>query len=164
MLISKELAQAMNEQIGREFGASLQYVNIATYFDSATLPQLAAFFYRQAEEEKEHALKFAHYIVEAGGTVQIPGVAQPKHHFTSAEEAVNLAQEWEKEVTDQINRLMDLAIRQNDHIAQDFLSWFVREQLEEVSTMKSLLSVVRRAGEGGLLLVEGYLARERAKE
>ncbi len=160
MLISKELEQAINEQIGREFGAALQYVNIATYFDAETLPQLAAFFYRQAEEEKEHAMKFVHYLVETGGTVQIPAIPQPKHHFASAEEAVQLARDWEMEVTQQINRLMDLAIKQNDHIAQDFLRWFVSEQLEEVSSMESLLSIVRRAGAGGLLLVEDYLARK----
>ncbi len=73
MLISKELEAAINAQVGREFGASLQYVNIATYFDSNSLPQLAAFFYRQAEEEKMHAMKFVHYIVDTGGQVENPG-------------------------------------------------------------------------------------------
>ena len=88
MLISKELEAGMNEQIGSEFGASLQYVNIATYFDADSLPQLAAFFYRQADEEKMHAMKFAHYIVEAGGQVRIPDVEGPKYDFASAKEAV----------------------------------------------------------------------------
>lgn len=158
MLISKELEASMNEQIGREFGASLQYVNIATYFDSDSLPELAAFFYRQADEEKMHAMKFAHYIVEAGGQVRIPDVAGPKHNFTSAKEAAQAALNWEVEVTNQINALMDLAISQNDHIAQDFLRWFVSEQLEEVSTMDTLLQVIDRAGDN-LLWVEDYLAR-----
>ena len=158
MLISKELEASMNEQIGREFGASLQYVNIATYFDSDSLPELAAFFYRQADEEKMHAMKFAHYIVEAGGQVRIPDVAGPKHNFTSAKEAAQAALNWEVEVTNQINALMDLAISQNDHIAQDFLRWFVSEQLEEVSTMDTLLHVIDRAGDN-MLWVEDYLAR-----
>ena len=158
MLISKELEASMNEQIGREFGASLQYVNIATYFDSDSLPELAAFFYRQADEEKMHAMKFAHYIVEAGGQVRIPDVAGPEHDFASAKEAAQAALNWEVEVTNQINALMDLAIEQNDHIAQDFLRWFVSEQLEEVSTMDTLLQVITRAGDN-MLWVEDYLAR-----
>lgn len=158
MLISKELESAMNAQIGREFGASLQYVNIAAYFDADSLPQLAAFFYRQAEEEKMHAMKFVQYIVDAGGQVRVPGVEEPKYDFKAAKEAVQAALSWEVEVTKQINDLMDLAIQQNDHIGQDFLRWFVTEQLEEVSTMDTLLTVVDRAGEN-MLWVEDFLAR-----
>jgi ferritin len=158
MLISKELEAAMNAQIGREFGASLQYVNIASYFDADSLPQLAAFFYRQAEEEKMHAMKFVHYIVDAGGQVRVPSVDGPKHDFQSAKEAVQAALNWEVEVTRQINELMDLAIEQKDHIGQDFLRWFVTEQLEEVSTMDTLLAVVDRAS-SNMLWVEDFLAR-----
>jgi ferritin len=159
MLISEQLNQAMNEQVGRELGASNQYVNIAAYFDSESLPQLAAFFYRQADEERMHAMKFVHYIADAGGKVAVPAVAAAKADLGSAETAVKLSLEWEMEVTRQINALMDLAIQESDHIAQDFLRWFVTEQLEEVSTMDELLSVIRRAGTGGLLFVEDYLAR-----
>ena len=158
MLISKELEAAMNAQIGAEFGASLQYVNIATYFDADDLPQLAAFFYRQAEEETVHAMKFVHYIVEAGGQVRVPAIAEPKHDFQSAKEAAQAALTWEEEVTGQINDLMDLAIKQNDHIGQEFLRWFVSEQLEEVSTMNTLLTTIDRAG-SNMLWVEDYLAR-----
>ena len=158
MLINQELQNSINAQVGREFGASLQYVNIATYFDADSLPQLAAFFYRQAEEENMHAMKFVHYVVDAGGQVRIPAVQGPKSDFASAKEAVQAALDWELEVTRQINALMDLAIKQNDHIAQDFLRWFVTEQLEEVKTMDTLLRVVARAGEN-LLWVEDFLAR-----
>jgi bacterioferritin B len=158
MIISKELQQAINEQIGREFGASLQYINIAAYFDVDDLPNLAAFFYRQADEEHMHAMKFGHYLIDAGAQVRIPAVAQPKHDFISAEEAVQSALDWEMEVTRQINALMDLAIQQNDHISQDFLRWFVTEQLEEISTMNKLLSIVRRSKDN-LLFADDYLAR-----
>jgi ferritin len=158
MLISKELEEAMNLQVGREFGASLQYFNIAAYFDADSLPELAGFFYRQAEEEKDHAIKFVHYIVDAGGQVRIPAVDKPRYDFGSAKEAVQAALDWELEVTKQINSLMDLAVKQNDHIGQDFLRWFVTEQLEEVSTMATLLKVVERAG-ANLLWVEDFLAR-----
>lgn len=158
MLISKELEQAINDEIGREFYASLQYINIATYFDEDNLPNLAAFFYRQADEEHMHAMKFVDYIVEAGGQVRIPAIDSPKHDFTSAEEAAQLALEWEHEVTRMINDLMNMAIAQNDHISQDFLRWFVTEQLEEISTMETLLSYIRRTKDNPLFL-DDYLAR-----
>lgn len=159
MLISEKLAKAMNDQVGRELGASNQYVNIAAYFDSESLPELAAFFYRQADEERTHAMKFVHYIVEAGGKVAVPGVEESLAAIDSAEHAAKLSLEWELEVTNQINDLMKQAVGETDFIAQDFLRWFVTEQLEEVSTMDQLLSVIRRAGEGGLLFVEDYLVR-----
>lgn len=159
MLISERLAGEMNKQVGRELGASNQYVNIAAYFDSESLPELAGFFFRQADEERMHAMKFVHYIVEAGGKVTVPAVDEPVAEIQSAEHAVKLSLDWELEVTNQINNLMDMAIEEKDHIGQDFLRWFVHEQLEEVSTMDELLAVVRRAGEMGLLHVEAYLVR-----
>ncbi len=158
-LISPALEAAINAQVGREFGASLQYVNIATYFDTQSLPELAAFFYRQAEEEKMHAMKFVHYVVEAGGLVAIPAIDAPQHEFSSADTAVQAAVNWELDVTRHINDLMDLAVDEKDHIAQSFLQWFVSEQLEEVSTMTTLRDIIRRAGDN-LLFVEDYLARQ----
>lgn len=159
MLISENLTKAMNEQVGREFGASNQYVNIAAYFDSESLPELAAFFYRQADEERMHAMKLVHYIVDAGGKVAVSSVAEPTAEIESAEHAAKLSLEWELEVTNQINGLMNMAIEEKDHIAQDFLRWFVSEQLEEVSTMDELVTIIRRAGESGLFHVEEYLVR-----
>jgi ferritin len=158
MLISKTLNAAINEQIGHEFGAMLQYVGIATYFDGEALPRLAAHFYRQAEEERQHAMRLVHYLVEAGGTVAIPTVPAGKSGFTSAEEAVQLSLDQELTVTRQINALMDQAIQENDHAAQIMLNWFVTEQIEEVSSMDALLRMVKRAGESGLLFVEQFLA------
>ncbi|MFT4038820.1 MAG: ferritin [Thermomicrobiales bacterium] len=157
-LISSELTNAINEQIGHEFSAMLQYVNIATYFDGDALPRLAAHFYRQAEEEKEHAMRLVHYVVEAGGTVAIPATPGTRSEFASAADAVQLALDQEITVTQQINALMDLAIKENDHAAQIMLTWFVTEQIEEVSSMESLLSMIRRAGDSGLLFVEHFLA------
>ena len=158
MLISKELENAINQQVGAEFAASLQYLSIAAYFDADDLPELAAFFYRQSEEEKEHALKFAHYVVEAGGQVRIPAIPDTKYDFQSAEECAELALQWETDVTKMINNLMDVAVSDKDYISQDFLRWFVTEQLEEISTMSTLLNTIRRAGDN-LLWVENYLAR-----
>jgi len=164
MLIGEKLTKAMNEQVGNELQASNQYTNIATYFDADSLPELASFFYLQSDEERMHAMKFVHYIVEAGGKVAIPKIGEPLATIESAEYAVKLSLDWELTVTEQINNLMSLAISEMDFIGQDFLRWFVNEQLEEVSTMDELLSVVRRAGDSGLLLVEDYLSRRKLSQ
>ena len=158
MLISNEIAKKMNAQIGSELGASNQYLRIAAYFDRENLPELAAFFFRQSEEERMHALKFVHYVLEAGGEIEIPAIPATPGKIPSAKAAVQMALDWELEVTNQINDIMALAVEQNDFIAQQFLHWFVSEQLEEVSTMGELVSVIDRA-EDQLLLVEEYIAR-----
>jgi ferritin len=159
MLISEQMNGAINGQIGNEFRASLQYVAIAAHFDGESLPELARHFYGQAEEERTHAMRFVKFVVDAGGRVEIPEIRQPQNQFQSAREAVQSALDGEVTVTRQINGLMDLAVRESDHITSTFLQWFLTEQLEEVSSMDTLLKIVTRAGEANLLQVEEYLAR-----
>jgi bacterioferritin B len=161
MMISEAMNRQMNEQIGHEFGASLQYVSIAGYFDDAGLPVMRDHFFKQADEERAHAMKFVRYILDTGGKLVIPAIPAPRHEFASAEEAVSLALDWEQTVTKQINALLDLSGKDRDYVAHDFLEWFAREQLEEVSSMDTLLKMVRRAGESGLMLVENSLAAGR---
>ena len=157
MLISPELAAAINQQIGHEFGAGLQYVSIAAYFDSQKLQLLAKLFFEQAQEENQHAMRFVRYLLDTQGELKIPAIPQPAASFASAEAAAQAALSWEQEVTGQIRRLMDLAVSQKDYLAQGFLQSFIDEQLEEVSKMDRLLSVIRRSGERNLLMVEAYL-------
>jgi ferritin len=157
MMISPKLTKAINQQIGNEFGASLQYLSIAGYFQAQKLTLLSKLFFEQSDEEKEHALKFVHYVLDTQGKLEIPAVNAPKAAFASAEEAVEAALTWEKEVTEQIKKLMDIANEEGDYLAQNFLQWFIDEQLEEINKMDQLLSVIRRAGEKNLLMVEAYL-------
>ncbi len=163
MLISEKICAALNEQVGNEFNAMLQYLAIAAHFERVTLPLLASHFFRQAEEEKQHAHKFLKYIVDVGGDVRIPALPAPEPTFQFAEDAVKLSLEQEKRVTKQINHLLGMAKGENDYMTDTFLQWFVQEQLEEVRSMEDLLSIVQRAGEGNLLRVEEYLAREGGK-
>jgi ferritin len=164
LLISRDLANAFNQQIGNEFGASMQYVSIAAHFQQRQLTLLARLFMEQAEEERTHAMKFVQYVLDTKGELQIPTIAAPKPTFTSAEDAVAAALGWEEEVTRQIGSLMGLAVKENDYIAQSFLQWFIDEQLEEVVKMDRLLSVIRQSGEKNLLMVEAYLVHiEKAK-
>ncbi len=158
MLISDAMNDAINAQIGHEFGAMLQYVGIATYFDGEGLPMLTRHFYRQADEEREHALRFVRYVSDAGGQVRIPAIPAVRSDFASAEAAIQLSLDQELTVTRQIHDLMDRAIAENDHTTRNALAWFVEEQLEEVSSFEMLLRMVQRAGETGLLFVEEYLA------
>lgn len=157
MLISRELAEAFNGQIGNEFGASMQYLSIAAYFQERHLTLLCKLFTEQAEEEKEHAMKFVRYLMDTKGGLAIPAIPAPKPGFSSVEDAVQAALDWEKEVTRQITALMDLAVGQNDYLAQSFLQWFIDEQLEEVVKMDRLLGVIKQSGEKNLLMVEAYL-------
>jgi ferritin len=157
VLISKKLATAFNAQVGREYGAGLQYVAIAAHFKQHQLTLLAKLFFTQAEEETQHAMKFVQYLLDTKGELKIPAIPAPKPTFASAEEAVQAALNWEEEVTRQITGLMDLAVKENDYLGQSFLQWFIDEQLEEVVKMDRLLNVIRQSGERNLLMVEAYL-------
>jgi ferritin len=152
----------LNQQIGHEFAASQQYVAIAVYYDAETLPQLAAHFYRQAVEERNHAMMLVQYLLDAGETVVIPGVAAPKSDFVDATEPVSLALAQERRVTDQISSLAAIAREEANLVGEQFLAWFLKEQLEEMSSMAALLRTVERASASNLLLVEDYLARTSA--
>ncbi len=156
---SDQLLRALNAQVGNEMHASMQYVAIAAHFDAENLPRLAAFFYRQADEERVHSMKFVRHVVDLGGRLAMPAIAAPKPTFASAAEAVKLSLKWEHTVTGQIYDLVDIAKGDRNYISMRFLDWFVSEQLEEINSMETLLSLVERAGEDNLLLVEDYIAQ-----
>ncbi|HVF79623.1 MAG TPA: ferritin [Solirubrobacteraceae bacterium] len=151
--------ERLNEQIGHEFAASQQYLAIAVYYDDETLPRLAAFFYAQALEERNHALMMVQYLLDAGAQAPIPGVAAPQNLFGDVVEPVALALDQERRVTDQINALAGIARKEGDYSSEQFMQWFIKEQIEEVASMNDLLKVVTRARDNPLL-VEEYLARE----
>jgi ferritin len=149
----------LNEQIGHEFAACQQYLAIAVYYDDETLPRLAAFFYAQALEERNHALMMVQYLLDAGAPAPIPGVAAPQNSFGDVVEPVALALDQERRVSEQINALAAMARQEGDYSSEQFMQWFIKEQIEEVASMNDLLKVVTRAKENPLL-AEEYLARE----
>ena len=155
--------ERLNEQIGYEFGACQQYVAVAVHYDDETLPRLAAFFYRQALEERNHAMMMVQYLLDAGEKVTIPGVDAPRTGFADTVEPVALALEQERRVSGQINALAGLARDTGDYAGEQFMQWFIKEQVEEVASMSDLLRVVERARENPLQ-AEEYLARETAAE
>jgi bacterioferritin B len=156
-------AEALSGQIAYEFGASQQYIAIAVHYDAETLPRLAAHFYQQALEERNHAMMMVQYLLDAGVDVTIPGVEAPQVSFGDVVEPVALALAQERRVTEQIGALATLARETGDYAGEQFMQWFIKEQVEEVSSMSGLLTVVERARENPLL-AEEYLARESAAE
>jgi bacterioferritin B len=154
---------ALNEQIANEFAASQQYIGAAVYYDSETMPRLAAFFYRQAVEERNHAMIMVQYLLDAGEEVRIPDIKSQQTRYDDVVGPVRMALEQEKRVTDEINALFKLARDNGDFPAEQFLTWFVKEQVEEVSSMTDLLNVIERAKDNPLL-AEDFLAREQVGE
>ncbi len=155
-----KFTDALNEQLANEFGASQQYIAIATYYDEQTLPQLAAHFYRQAVEERNHAMIIVQYLLDAQKPVAIPAVAAPVVSFADHLEPVRMALKQEQDVTGQIEQLAQLARAEGDLVGEQFLAWFLKEQLEEMSSMSDLLTTVERAMASSILLAEDYLARQ----
>ena len=157
MLINDKINAAFNAQVGHELANSNQYVAVAAWFDGESLKGLAKLFYKQAEEERAHAMKFVEFILDAGGKVEIPAIPAAQNTFASAEAAAQLALDAEVRTTNQINDLMTLAIDEKNYAAQNFLQWFVNEQVEEVSSAQTNLDVIKKAG-SNVLMVEAYLA------
>ena len=151
--------ERLNTQIGNEFAACQQYVAIAVHYDAETLPRLAAFFYSQALEERNHAMMMVRYLLDAGVDATIPGVAAPRTGFGDIVEPVAVALEQERRVSDQIGELAAIARQEGDFLSEQFVLWFLKEQVEEVATMSDLLRVVERSRENPMF-VEDYLARE----
>jgi bacterioferritin B len=155
--------ERLNDQIAHEFGAHQQYVAIAVHYDAETLPRLAAFFYAQALEERNHAMMMVQYLLDAGVDVTIPGVEAPRSGFADIVEPVALALEQERRVSGQIEELAKVARESGDYLSEQFTLWFLKEQVEEVATMSDLLRVVERSRENPMW-VEEYLVREHPGE
>jgi bacterioferritin B len=158
-MADQSFADALNEQISNEFAAQQQYIGAAVYYDSETLPRLAAFFYRQAVEERNHAMIMVQYLLDTDQEVKIPDITSQQTKYDNVSGPVKMALEQEKRVSDEINDLFRLAREQGDYRAEQFLTWFIKEQVEEVSSMTDLLNVCEQAKDSPLL-VEDFLSRE----
>ena len=150
----------LSAQIKHEFAASQQYIAVATWFASQDLPQLARHFYRQSLEERNHAMMMVQYLIDRNQPITIPGVEHVRNDFSAATEPLALALAQEKEVTDQIEALFRAARDEGDALGEQFILWFLKEQVEEVAAMTTLLNVAERAGDN-LFDLENYVARER---
>ena len=153
----------LNAQIGNELAAHNQYLACAIYYDALTMPRMAAFFYEQALEERGHAMMMVQYLLDVDADVLIPGVEAPSATFEDVVAPVTLALAQEKRVTEQINGLLKTAREESDFASEQFMQWFIKEQVEEVATMSDLLTVVKRA-KNDVEAIEDYVQRETANE
>ncbi len=160
---AERFVQQLNLQVGNEFAAHQQYVACAVYYDALTMPQMAGFFYAQALEERGHAMMMVKYLVDQDAPVSIPGVAAPQVDFADIVAPVELALDQERRVTAQINELTKIAREESDFASDQFMQWFIKEQVEEVSTMSDLVAVVRRSREN-VEAIEDYILREQKGE
>ncbi len=149
----------LSEQVRHEFNASQQYIAIAVWYDAHDLPQLAGHFYRQAVEERNHAMMIVQWMLDRDLRIAVPGVDEVINDFGSIVEPIALALAQERTVTEQIKQLFATAREESDFLGEQFMLWFLKEQVEEVSSMSTLLNVAQRAG-SDWFDVETYLARE----
>ncbi|RLV51047.1 ferritin [Nocardioides mangrovicus] len=162
-MTAPRLVDQINDQIGNELAAHSQYLACAVYYDALTMPQMAAFFYAQALEERTHAMMFVQYLLDTDADVQIPAVEGPVTTFADVVAPVELALAQERRVTDQISALMLTAREDHDFVSEQFLQWFLKEQVEEVATMDDLLAVATR-NRDDIDDIEDYVAREQGAE
>ena len=158
-MAAARFVEQLNAQIANELAAHNQYLACAVYYDALTMPQMAAFFYGQALEERDHAMMMVQYLIDTDAEVVIPGVDPPVAAFADVVAPVALALEQEKRVTEQINALLRIAREESDFASEQFLQWFIKEQVEEVATMSDLLAVVMR-NRDDIEDIEEYVARE----
>jgi ferritin len=156
---SERFVEALNAQIAREFAAAHQYVALGAHYAGETFPQLAAFFYKQADEEREHAMKMVNYLLDAGARVALAGIDAPRGQFGDHVEPIQLALTQERQVTVRIGELYEIARETRDYQSEQFLQWFLEEQVEEEAAVNDLLAVAERTRDIPMLLEE-YLARE----
>jgi ferritin len=149
----------LQEQIFNEFTSAQQYIAIAVYFDDADLPQLAKHFYSQALEERNHAMMLVQYLLDRDVRVEIPGVGGVRNQFDAPRDALALALDQERAVTDQVSRLTAVARDEGDYLGEQFMQWFLKEQVEEMALMTTLLRVAERAGTN-FFEIENFVARE----
>ena len=158
---AERFVDQLNTQIGHEFAAHQQYVACAVYYDALTMPQMAGFFYAQALEERNHAMMMVQYLMDSDAPVRIPGVEAPQVEFDDLVAPVALALDQERRVAAQINELTRIAREESDFASDQFMQWFIKEQVEEIATMSDLVTVVRRS-QDNIEAIEDYIQREQS--
>jgi ferritin len=156
---AERFVEALNEQVANEFAASHQYVAIGAHYEAQTLPQLARFFYAQAVEERGHAMMMIKYLLDTNAPVRLREINGPATGFDDHIAPIRLALEQERKVSGQIGDLFAVAREEGDYLSEQFVQWFLKEQVEEEATMTEILDVAERVRDFPMTLEE-YIARE----
>jgi ferritin len=159
-MLSKNLQNALNEQINKEFFSEFAYLSMAAYAKSLDLDGISNYFNLQAQEEHLHAIKLYNYVLDRGGKIELKPIGAPKTEFTNIVQVFENTLEHEQFVTQSINDIMNIAMNENDHATASMLKWFIDEQVEEEANANRNLNRIKMInGEGqGLLLIDAELA------
>jgi len=160
-MLSKKIENALNEQIKYEYYSSYLYLAMSAYCDSLNMPGFASWMRNQSDEEMTHALKLFDYVLNRDGNVKLKSIPEPPQKYTSLEKIFKQVYEHEIEVTGLINKLYELANKENDHATSVELQWFISEQVEEERTSKDILEKLKLAGNNSsaLLILDRELSQ-----
>jgi len=160
-MIGQKMLDAFNEQINRELYSEYLYLAMAAWFRAANYDGFAAFFEKQADEERAHAMKFYKFVNERGGRVVLASIAAPEKDFAGVTKIFSLSLEHERFVTKSIHGLVELAAAERDHASASFLKWYVDEQVEEEATMEGILAKLEMIKDNaqGLLFLDAQLGK-----
>ena len=148
-MINKTMQDAMNEQINKELFSSYLYLSMAAYFEDKNLAGFANWMRIQADEEREHAMKFYDFILERGGRVYLKAIDAPKTDWGSNLEVAEEVAAHEAKVTASIYELYELALKEKDYPAQMMLQWFITEQVEEEKNAAEIVANLKLIEAGG---------------
>ncbi|MEJ9078331.1 ferritin [Gordonia malaquae] len=151
--------ELLHEQISNEFSASQQYIALAVWYAAHDMPQMAQHFYEQSVEERNHAMMIVQYFLDRDIDVKVPAASAPATEFSEYREPIALALAQEKQVTQQIVDLASSARESGDYLGEQFMQWFLKEQVEEVASMTTLQTIAERAN-GNLFDLENFVERE----
>jgi ferritin len=160
-MIGKAMQDAMNEQINKEFYSSYLYLSMAAYFEDKNLTGFGHWMRTQADEEREHAMKFYNFIIDAGGRVQLKGIDAPETDWKSNLQVAEQVAEHEAKVTASIHNLYEIALKEKDYAAQVMLQWFISEQVEEEKNAQELVAKLKLIEERGtaVLMLDHRLSK-----
>lgn len=146
-MLKKSMEDALNKQLNAELFSSYLYLSMSAYFETVPMKGFAKWLRLQAEEERAHGMKFYDYIIEAGGSVRLARIEAPKTAWKSAGEVFDQVYDHEQKVTGMIHGLMEAAVKEKDYATQNFLSWFVKEQVEEEANASEIQAQIKMMGD-----------------
>lgn len=163
-MISQKMADALNEQMNFEFYSSTIYLSMSAYCNHKGLDGFASWFYNQYQEEMIHAMKMYDYILDQGQAIDLAACPKPERDFGSTLDIFETTLDHEREVTKRIYDLVDLALEERDHGTNSFLQWFVNEQVEEESTVCSIIDKVKlvESTGNGIFMLNNELGQRQA--
>ncbi|MDW8055922.1 MAG: ferritin [Elusimicrobiota bacterium] len=161
MKLSENIQKELNAQLNRELFSAYLYLSMAAYFEKENLKGFAHWFKLQAKEEVSHAMKFFEYIIERNAEVELTQIDKPKKDWAQPLEALKDTYEHEQKVTDYIHKILDLAIKEKDYATQNFLQWFVAEQVEEEAQALEILQKLEKSKDsvGSLFVLDHHLGK-----